>query len=155
MSTDPHVSRFRVEKGRSHATITLSNGDMVVGFFFVAGASPRAAAGPERVGELLNAEPGFFPFEVQDGGSARTVLLNRAQVVTVALDENEARTDSGYDVATRRIIAVRLSNGRRVVGSVRVYRPEGRDRLSDWARHADRFRYIEHDHVTLIVNMDH
>jgi hypothetical protein len=35
-----------------------------------------------------------------------------------------------------------------------VYRPEGRDRLSDWARHGGRFRYVETVGATFIVNAD-
>ena len=51
--------------------------------------------------------------------------------------------------ATRRVVGLRLSNGRRVVGTVRVYRPEGRNRLSDWARHPEHFRYVETGETTL------
>ena len=42
-----------------------------------------------------------------------------------------------------------------MAGVVRVYRPEGRDRLSDWARNADIFRYIETGETTLLVNIAH
>jgi len=50
---------------------------------------------------------------------------------------------------------ISLSNGQQLRGSVRVYRPEGRDRLSDWARHGPRFRYLETSDATVIVNVDH
>ena len=42
-----------------------------------------------------------------------------------------------------------------ILGSVRVYRPEGRDRLSDWSRHGEQFRYIESSDATFIVNVAH
>src|SRR5262245_28606511 len=142
MDTNPELSGLRIEKARSHASITLSNGDTVFGCFFVAGASLRSA-GQERVIDVLNDELGFFPFEVHDDGPPRTVLYNRRHVVMVILANPEARRDPGYDVATERRISLRLSNGRGLDGSVRVYRPEGRDRLSDWARNADQFRYVE------------
>ena len=72
------------------------------------------------------------------------------------LAENEAQQDSGYNVATPRLVAIRLSNGRRVVGSVRVYRPEGRDRLSDYARGvSDVFRYVESPDGVFVVNSAH
>ena len=154
MHTEQATSEFRVEKERVDALLTLSNGDWSPGHFFVAKASAHTT-GPERVGELLNAEPGFFPFETLDGPKTRTVLYNRRQVIMVALTENEARRDPGYDVATERFVSVLLSNGTRVAGSIRVYRPEGRDRLSDWARHADTFRYIEMGETTLLVNIAH
>jgi hypothetical protein len=154
MYTLPAPSEFRIEKERIDAVITLSNGDSAPGHFFVARASARTP-GPERVGELLNAEPGFFPFETLDGHGTRTVLYNRRQVIMVALAENEARRDPGYDVATERFVSVLLSNGQRVAGSVRVHLPEGRDRLSDWARHADTFRYIEMGEALLLVNIAH
>ena len=154
MYTHPAASEFRVEKERVDALITLANGDSAPGHFFVARNSAHTA-GPERVGELLNAERGFFPFETLDGDATRTVLYNRRQVIMVALHENEARRDPGYDVATERFVSVLLSNGARVAGSVRVYRPAGRDRLSDWARHPDTFRYIETGDTTLLVNIAH
>jgi hypothetical protein len=154
MHTEAAASEFRVEKERIDALITLSNGDSAPGHFFVARNSAHSA-GPERVGELLNAEAGFFPFETLDGHGTRTVLYNRRQVIMVALSEQEARRDPGYDVATERFVSVLLSNGRRITGSVRVYRPKGHDRLSDWARHADCFRYIETGETTLLVNISH
>jgi hypothetical protein len=151
---NPQVSEYRIEKTRSHATITLATGDTVLGCFFVSNSSPHSS-GAERIGELLNAESGFFPFEVHDVGAPRSVLFNRTQVVTITLAENEARRDPGYDVAIRRVVGLRLSNGRRVVGTVSVYRPEGHNRLSDWARHPEQFRYVENDQTTLIVNVAH
>jgi hypothetical protein len=147
-------AEFRVEKARSRATIALSNGDMVPGCFFVAGSSVHTLE-PERVGELLNAESGFFPFEVHDMGTPRTILINRAHVVIVTLADNEAMQDPDYNVATRRDVTLRLSNGLRVSGVVLVRRPEGHDRLSDWARHPLQFRYLERDQATLIVNVAH
>jgi hypothetical protein len=154
MDTETKTSVFRIEKMRSDAVLTLSNGDTVPGCFFVA-AAIAGAAGAERVADVLNAEHGFFPFERHDLSGPRTVLYNRAQVVTIALADNETRREPGYELATRRLVSLRLSNGICVVGSVRVYRPEGRDRLSDWARGADHFRYVETDEGTLIINVEH
>ena len=55
----------------------------------------------------------------------------------------------------RESVSLSLSNGQRLQGSVRIYRPEGRDRLSDWARHGQRFRYLETTYSTFLVNIDH
>jgi hypothetical protein len=156
MSSNPAPSEFRVEKRRTQATVTLSTGPRERGCFFVAGGSPLHG-GAERVSDLLNAEDGFFPFEIHGTDGVRTVLYNRANLVMVALtdDNDEVRRDSGYDVATKRIVSALLSNGQRVVGSVRVYRPLGRDRLSDWAHQPETFRYIETRDITVIVNVAH
>jgi hypothetical protein len=154
MAPDYATSEFRIEKERIDAVITLSNGDSTEGHFFVARGSAHSA-GPERVGELLNAEPGFFPFELRNPRANRTVLYNRRQVIMVALAENEASQVPGYDVAIERFVSVLLSNGDRVAGAVRVYRPEGRDRLSDWARSTDIFRYIETGGTAVLVNIAH
>jgi hypothetical protein len=154
MSGAQELSEFRVEKRRVEATLTLTSGDTVSGCFFVSVSGPQHE-GPERVGELLNAGDGFFPFERAADDGPYTVLYNRPHVVAVALRDPEARRVPGYEVATRRIVAVLLSTGSRVVGSVRVYRPEGRDRLSDWARDPSLFRYLEADNETLLVNVAH
>jgi hypothetical protein len=154
MATESSTSGFRVEKERVDALIILANGDSTPGHFFVAKASAHSA-GPERVGELLNAEPGFFPFERLEGAGTRTVLYNRPQVVMVALTENEARRDPAYDVATERFVSLLLSSGARIAGSIRVYRPESHNRMSDWARHSEGFRYIEKGETVVLVNIAH
>jgi len=139
-------SAYRFEKRRVEATITIVGGDATHGWFFVAG---------ERVGELLNQEHGFFPFEIQTGDTGTTVLYNRAHVITVTLSESEAARDPAYAVAKRRDVWIMLSDGRRLRGVVRVYRPEGRDRLSDWARQPETFRYVDTDEGTVLVNAGH
>jgi len=150
------VSEFRIEKRRAEAALTLATGATVRGWFFLSGSS-ASHSGPERVADLLNAETGFFPFELKTAGEPFTVLYNRRQLVLVSLLEEtiEAQLDPGYSVATERAIRILLSNGDAVEGRVRVYRPSGRDRLSDYARAGEIFRYVETAGGTVIVNADH
>jgi hypothetical protein len=150
------VSEFRIEKRRTEAALTLSTGATVRGCFFLSG-SRASHAGPERVADLLNAEQGFFPFELNGDASPHTVLYNRSQVVVVTLLEDtiEAQLDPGYAVATEREVRMLLSSGDTVHGRVRVYRPTGRDRLSDYARLPETFRYVETTDATVIVNSAH
>jgi hypothetical protein len=143
---EPGTSAFRFEKRRVEAAINLVGGDQVHGSFFVAS---------ERVGELLNQEGGFFPFEIHAGDRTHTVLYNRANLITATVPESEAARDPGYAVARRRDVWILLTDGRRLRGVVRVYRPEGRDRLSDWARQPETFRYVDTDEGTLLVNAAH
>ena len=90
-------------------------------------------------------------------GQKSVAQLDRSQVVEVRLLEEvgEARLDPGYNVATEREVRIRLSIGRTIEGRIRVYRPMGRDRLSDYARAPEMFRYIETTDGTLIVNSAH
>jgi hypothetical protein len=150
------VSEFRVEKRRAEAVLTLTTGATVRGCFFLAGSRANQV-GPERVADLLNGETGFFPFELQAQATPHTVLYNRSQVVLVTLVENavEATLDPGYSVATEREVQMLLSSGRIIAGNVRVYRPAGRDRLSDYARLPEAFRYVETADATVIVNCAH
>jgi len=149
------MSQFRVEKHRAGAEIALATGATVRGTFFLAGSS-ATHTGPERVADLLNAEAGFFPFETA-GGDSDTILINRAHVIAVKLLEqtDEPRLDPGYALATERHVSMLLTNGTSLIGSVRVYRPQGRDRLSDYARSSDPFRYVENDEGTYVVNSAH
>src|ERR1044072_4650166 len=120
-------SEYRVEKSRVEATLTLSNGTSVHGHFFIAGNS-RTHAGPEGVGDVLNGEPGFFPFDAERADGSHPVLYNRDHIVFVALaDTAEPRRDSGYDVATEWTVAMLMSNGTRLHCAVRVFRRHGRD----------------------------
>ena len=146
------MSQFWVEKRREAADVTLVTGATLSGNFFLSGTS-QAHTGPERVGELLNLEPGFFPFE-SDG---ETALINRAHVLKVALPAQmiEPQLDAGYDVATRRHVKVLLTTGEAIVGDVVVFRPAGHDRLSDYAHLDERFRYVELDDRTLLINSAH
>jgi hypothetical protein len=150
------VSEFRIEKRRAEAALTLTTGTTVRGCFFLAGSS-ASHSGPERIADLLNAETGFFPFELNTGTAPYTVLYNRAQLILVTLLEEtiEAQLDPGYSVATEREVRILLSNGRAVEGRVRVYLPTGRDRLSDYARAPEVFRYVETAEATVIVNAQH
>jgi hypothetical protein len=149
------MSQFRVEKRRVEAELTLSSGHSVRGIFFLAGSCSRHA-GPERVADLLNAQDGFFPFETAPEPAA-TILVNRAHVISVRLLEqpDEPQLDPGYAVAPERRVIMLLSNGTALSGSVRVYRPEGRDRLSDYAQSPDTFRYLECADGTFVVNRAH
>jgi len=150
------VSEFHIEKRRAEAALTLTTGSTVRGCFFLSGSS-ASHSGPERVAELLNAETGFFPFELNAGTAPHTVLFNRSHLLQVTLLEDpvEAQLVPGYTVATERAIRMLLSNGDVVIGRVRVYRPSGRDRVSDYARAPEAFRYVETAAGTVIVNADH
>jgi hypothetical protein len=145
-------SELRVEKRREAAEITLVTGATVPGVFFLAPSSP-SHTGPQRVGDLLNDEAGFFPFET--GGT--TTLINRAHVLKVALPTEmiEAQLDTGYHVATRRHIKVLLTTGEAITGDIVVFRPAGHDRLSDYAHIDEPFRYVELADRTLLINSAH
>ena len=150
------MSDLRIEKRRTEAELTLATGTTVHGCFFLAASSATHA--PERVGDLLNTEAGFFPFELSRQGRPETVLYNRAHVVVVTLlaaSATEAQLEPGYAVATERGVRMLLSNGRTIEGCVRVYQPSGRDRLSDYARAPQLFHYVETPRATLIVNTAH
>jgi len=150
------VSEFRIEKRRAEAALTLTTGVTVQGCFFLS-VSSASRSGPERVADLLNAETGFFPFELHSGGEPQTVLYNRTQLLFVSLLEEpvESQLETDYTIAKERGVRILLSNGTSVEGQVRVYRPTGRDRLSDYARAREMFRYVETASGTVIVNSDH
>ena len=143
---------LRVEIERSQVTLTLSNGTLVHGSAFVA-AGCASHQGPERIKDLLNAEDGFFPFEIEQEGEHHVALYHREHVMLVSLpNHDEPRQDPGYDVAVTRNVSVLLADGNRLNGRVRVYLPHGRDRLSDYARGSESFRYLEGHDGTYIIN---
>ncbi len=149
------LSEFRVEKSHARATLTLSNGTRMRGAFFVSHNS-RTHEGPEGIKDVLNSEAGFFPFELERPEGAATTLLNRDHVVFLELhDRAETRRDPGYEVATERTVTMLLSNGARLRGAVRIFRPQGRDRLSDFARAPESFRYLETENAAYVINVRH
>jgi len=148
------MSQFRIEKRRVEVNLTLAGGRAHRGHLFLAGSTAQHQ-GPELAVDLLNDADGVFPFESADRGG--TVMVNREHVVVVRLVESgeEARLESGYDVATVRHVTVTLTNGERLSGTVHVYLPEGRDRLSDFARSLSGFYYLETVDGTVLVNARH
>ena len=148
-------SDFRVEKSRVAATLTLSNGTSVRGCFFISENS-RTHTGPEGVKDVLNSETGFFPFDTGHADGMATILYNRDHVVMVELqDKDEPRRNPGYDVASVKNVTMLMSNGARLHGAVHVFRPQGSDRLSDFARGKDAFQYLEAARTTYIINVHH
>lgn len=148
------ASEFRFEKRRAAAVVTLVSGEVSHGSFFTAADTTRHE-GAERIADLLNAESGFFPFEVHGTNEPRTVLYNRAHLIAAEIFDNEADRDPDYEIASRRPVSILLSNGRRMDAFVRISRPAGRDRLSDWMRQAQTFRYVETGGSTFILNAAH
>jgi hypothetical protein len=146
------MSEFRIEKRRENADLTLITGATVSGVFFLAGSS-QLHSGPERVGDVLNFESGFFPFEA----AGETSLINRAHVLKVALPPEmiEAELDAAYNVAKRRQVKVLLTTGEVINGQVVVMLPPGHDRLSDYAHIHERFRYVELADRMLLINSAH
>jgi hypothetical protein len=146
------MSEYWIEKRREAADVTLVTGATISGVFFLSGSS-QVHTGPERLGDLLNLETGFLPFE----SNGETSLINRAHVVKVALPTQmiEAQLDTGYDVATRRHIKVLLTTGEAITGHIVVFRPAGHDRLSDYAQIDEPFRYVELADRTLLINSAH
>jgi hypothetical protein len=146
------MSELRIEKRREAADVTLVTGTTLSGVFFLSSSS-QVRSGPERVGDVLNFQDGFFPFE-SDGV---TSLINCAHVLKVALPAQmiEPELDTGYHMATRCQVRILLTNGETVIGQVVIFRPQGHDRLSDYARMDERFRYVELTDHTLLVNSAH
>lgn len=146
-------SKFRIEKTRAAAELVLATGATVRGCFFL-WPGDQSHRAPDRIGDLLNERTGFFPFELEDGATA---LYNREHVVQVLLPAEalETRLEPGYEVATRHLVTMLLSTGHRLTGTVSVYLPEGHDRVSDYARSGQVFRYVETEQQTVIVNSVH
>jgi hypothetical protein len=147
-------SEFSVHKRRVEVTLTMADGHSADGHLFL-GDTTTAGDGPERVDDLLNGSTGFFPFERIDGGPRRIVLYNSSHVAVVTLAGHEAHEVPGYDVATIRRVALLLSTGEQVSGTIQLYLPHGRDRVSDWTRDPALFRYLETADATLLVNIRH
>ena len=102
----------------------LATGERVSGHFFVSSGTVRHS-GQERIGDLLNAENGFFPFEVLDEDRPKTLIYNRAHVVTVTVSSDEARQYPGYDMATPRAVSLLLSTRQRLTGTILIDQPGG------------------------------
>ncbi len=154
MSTSFAHPGLRFEKHRAHARIVLTGGREHDGWFFVAGAAARHG-GRERIADLLESNAGFVPFEMATGAGVETRLINPRHLVYVVLGTEEVDLHAEWVGGRRQPVTLWLSNGTRLVGVVYVDRPEGHDRLSDWTRQPDTFRYVESSEGLLLVNAAH
>ena len=147
------MSQFRVEKDHVAASLVLSTGTTRLGCFFVV-SSLTTHDGPERVGDLLNSESGFFPFKHDDGTIAQ---YNRAHLVMLTLPAGVAEDELGseYSVALRRDVSLVLSTGAVVEGTVLVSGPVGHERLSDYVRSAKQFWYVLTTRGAVVVNKNY
>ena len=150
------MSEFRVEKGKARAVLTLADGSTVRGCFFVASSS-ATVEGPERVKDLLSDDAGFFPFEVTDADRrARPAVQPRARGHGGADRRRRAAPRSGLRGGDTPLgVAAAVERRAHLQGTVLVHRPHGRDRLSDFARSKEPFRYVDIPGATLIVNAAH
>jgi hypothetical protein len=151
------MSELRIAKRRVTATVTLSAGAPAAGALFLADQA-ATHAGPERLIDVLNAGPGFVPFEaVSPVGERYTQLLNLAHIVVVQADRSavELADDAAYQAAPKKSVVLQLLSGEELRGVLRVERPAGRDRLSDAVRDETGFRYLESASGVLAVNLAH
>ncbi|MBM3769760.1 MAG: hypothetical protein FJW27_00435 [Acidimicrobiia bacterium] len=148
------ASPFRMDKRRVEAALTLTTGQSVRGSLFLAD-STIVGDGPERVDDLLNQTRGFFPFERMEDGQRRVVLYSVDHVTLARLFHDGAREVPGYEVARVRAVSLVLTGGERVSGRIRVYQPDGRNRVSDWSQEPAVFRYLETEQGTLLININH
>jgi hypothetical protein len=146
------MSEFRFEKHQVAASLVLSTGAMRHGHFFV--VTSLTHGGPERIGDLLNGNAGFFPFQHDDGTTGQ---YNRAHLVMVTLPAGvaEEQREPGYSVSHRRDVSMTLSTGTGISGAVLVSGSAGHERLSDYARTSKQFWYVLTSRATVIVNSDH
>ncbi len=154
MSTSFARASLRFEKHRAHARIVLTDGREHDGWFFVAGGAARHG-GRERIADLLESATGFVPFEMDTATGGQTRLINPRHLVYVVLGSEKLDLHSDWVIGRRQPVTLWLSNGTRLVGVVYVDRPEGHDRLSDWTRQPDTFRYVESSDGLLLVNAAH
>jgi len=115
----------------------------------------RPAGTAENASPIFSTPSRVFFRSKWNATTTLTVLYNRSHLISAEIFDNEAGLDPDYAVASRRPVSILLSNGRRIDAFVRVARPAGRDRLSDWTRQPEVFRYVEFGTSILIVNADH
>jgi len=151
-----HMTGFQIEKRRARVRITLASGTTVGAVVFLADVT-RNGNRPERVGDMLNADPGFFPSEISEAPAPRMTLFNRDHVVVVRLAEPELERelDASNAIAPRRRVTLLMTNGDVLVGELTIVAPEGHTRVSDAASSGERFRYVETESGTFVVNFDH
>ena len=123
-------------------------------------ASRVTHAGPERIKEVLNAEPGFFSVRSAGRGRRRADDSSQPRACGVRRAGRQSRSDARSRlrrITSRRAVAMLLSNGthlRGVVSEKRLQGPRsGLQRLR--ARSSEQFLHLETPDATYLVNVRH
>ena len=145
------LADYRIEKYRTPLVIWTVDGERVAGEVFLQ-PSQNARAGPETVGDLLNAVEPFFPMRC-DNGAIRFVSKQRVAEALVASEtDGEERSRAG---ARSAVVEVVLATREPFVGCIYYEVPSARPRLLDFLnRQSQQFLRVHTDDGLRLVNRD-
>ena len=139
---------LRIRKNRKRAEIVYTDQSRQEGNFFVSLASSRRR-GPESIGEILNGERRFLPFEVQDG---HLMMVQRSAILMVRPKDSEV--DEIAQTAGRVFAQVMFISGYSVSGYVYNDLPSSYPRLSDYLNGTGLFFHLEIDSEDYLINSE-
>lgn len=153
--------RYQVPKHEASARVLLADGSRRRVTLFL---SERAEGhtGPERPSDLLNGDDRFVPVSFRDAGFA---LLRRTSVLVMTVDVEDELTGaagtedvfgSGPDPEglERHDVALILSDGSELEGTMTFLMPPGERRLQDYLNRAPTFVRLRAGDRIRIVNTD-
>lgn len=146
------LSEFAVNKREVHVVLQLSTGRRMSAHVHCAVRSDRHH-GRERVKDVLNGESPMFPaFSLDDG---RWVLINKAFIELVELDEPDLAEPGETDLTEHREVEVTLASGVELRGTILVSTPPDRARTLDFLNRGERFFYLETERGSLVIGLAH
>ncbi len=136
----------RVSVETRQVELVLVNGDRISGEFFLQ-LQGMHLTGPQRVGEVLNAEESFLPLRIAD--SVR--LINLDQIVAV-YTAAEGEFDPLLTLGEEHQIQVTPVVGESLQVKIHVNLPSGRNRAKDFLNQPKRFLlFLHHDQVVYLA----
>lgn len=139
---------LRIQKNRKSAEIVYTDQSRQTGSFFVSPASSRRR-GPESIGEILNGERRFLPFETQDG---QVIMVQKNAMLMVRPKDSEvAEITQTVDRVFAQVIFV---SGYSVSGYVYNDLPRSYPRLSDYLNGTGLFFHLEINSEDCLVNSE-
>lgn len=136
---------------RVQAVITVEGGDLYPGYIHLLGGK-HWQAGPETPLEMLNRSEGFFPLTLDDGSA---LFFSKEQVVMVVADWPPEGVESQEVGGDRRGLAVQLTTGEELEGTIIVALPPVRTRTLDYLNTLTPFFPLETGSGMRLINRGH
>jgi hypothetical protein len=146
------MDEYRVPTVQVPAEVFWVDGRTLDGIVFMPEQS-AVHAGPMRPVEWINRDTRFFPFRVGDAG--RGMLVNKRQVVAIAVPHDAVAegSDPDIDVPVRHVIVE--AAGREFKGRVLIDMPISQQRLVDYMNRDERFFLLRGNGRDYLLHKDH
>ena len=148
------MSQFKIQKHKQKVDLKLKGAETLSGYFFL-NAQGASHEGPDRVLDMLQASPGFVPFETH---AHEFWMVNTEAIESVVVDsvyELEVIRSFGDDYYIFKEVLVQFVPGHCAKGNLVIEPQEGFKRVQDELNRGKRFVILDCGDRTHLIATSH